>query len=316
MDGMLTSISGFLNVDKPPGWTSSDVVVKLRSALGLRKRKLKIGHGGTLDPMATGVLPICVGSSTKLTQFVFDGTKSYRMTSELGTETDTYDSEGTVIHTGDFAYVTCSTMKSALAGFVGEIDQVPPMYSALKRDGRPLYVLARQGKTVHREARRVLVSDLHLEEWRPPRFSLRIECGSGFYARSLAHDIGKMIGCGSYMTSLRRERVGRFEIADTASMEDLLSTSEDDVWLQFLLPPDYVLMDLNSIVLNADDATGFVHGRAIRIEGQSDVDEADTRVRVYSEDGSFLGIGSKDGSDSVLRPRIVLFQPNVKVREH
>ena len=309
MAGLETSISGFLNVDKPPGWTSSDIVVKLRTAFGLRKRKIKIGHGGTLDPMATGVLPICIGGATRLTRFVFSGSKSYRMTAQLGIETDSYDSEGVVAQKRDSSNVTHADIESILDEFTGEIDQVPPMYSALKRDGKPLYQLARQGKTIPREPRRISVPELRLTAWKPPSFSLLIECGSGFYARSLAHDIGQRIGCGAHMTSLRRERVGEFRIKDAVALESLLSTTEGDRWTQFLLPADHVLTELSSVVLDEDAASAFVHGRAVR----SAVDDSDKQLRVYSSDHYLLGIGGIEGSDGLLHPKIVLMQQNAKV---
>ena len=238
------SVSGFLNIDKPSGWTSSDVVAKIRAAFGLRKRRIKVGHGGTLDPMATGVLPICIGGATRLAQFVLGGDKVYQMSARLGGETDTYDSEGRTIAIRDFQKVTKKDVVATISGFVGEIDQVPPMYSAIKKDGQPLYKLARQGRTVDREPRRVTISSLTLTAWDTPDFDLHIECGSGFYARSLAHDIGTRLGCGAHMTALRRIRAGEFRVTDSVSLEQLISAAADDLWLRFLSKPDVVLQSL------------------------------------------------------------------------
>ena len=299
------SISGFLNVDKPPGWTSADVVAKMRSAFGLRKRKLKIGHGGTLDPMATGVLPICIGNATRLSAFVLGGDKTYVMSARLGAETDTYDAEGDIVESRNFGNVTLENLRSVVAEFVGEIDQVPPMYSAIKKDGTPLYKLARQGKSIPREPRRVQVASLQLTSCEIPVFETRIECGSGFYARSLAHDIGKRLGCGAHMTSLRRERAGEFHITDSLSLADLLAAAEDDSWLRYLVQPDHVLNDLVPSVLDDAAATAFVRGQGVQCEFNQTVED-DRRVRVYSRDGSLLGLGQREEGDDILAPKIVL----------
>ena len=298
------SIAGFINVDKPSGWTSSDVVAKIRSTFGLRRRKIKIGHGGTLDPLATGVLPICVGSSTRLAGFVLGSHKAYEMTVRLGAETDTYDSDGHTIATLDCTHVTKEDVAAAIATFVGEIDQVPPMYSAIKRAGQPLYKLARQGRTVEREARRVMVTSLKLKSWEPPHFDLDIECGSGFYARSLAHDIGDHLTCGAHMSALRRTRAGEFRVGDAVTLERLVSVAEDDEWLRFLLKPDYVLQGLASIDLNSAESAAFVHGQSVPV-GNTDEAGDEKLVRVYSSQGVLLGLGLADRTTEILRPKTV-----------
>ena len=305
MNEQRRSISGFLNVDKPSGWTSFDVVAKLRSAFALKQRGLKIGHGGTLDPLATGVLPVCIGSATRLSAFVLAGDKTYRMSARLGVETDTYDSEGATVGSRDFDHVTLSGMESTVSEFIGEIDQVPPMYSAIKKDGIPLYKLARQGKSVHREPRRVHVAEIELTAWQLPIFDLHIACGSGFYARSLAHDIGKRLCCGAHMTSLRRERAGEFRIADSSSLADLLAAAEDDAWIRNLIQPDYVLKHLVPTVLDDEAAMSFVRGQAVRYDFEHSIED-DRRVRVYSEGGSLLGLGYREEGNNILAPKIVL----------
>ena len=305
MDEPRRAISGFLNVDKPAGWTSSDVVVKLRSAFGLRQRKIKIGHCGTLDPMATGVLPICVGSATRLSEFVLGGTKTYVMSAKLGVETDTYDSDGEAVATRRADHITEDDLRAAIDRFVGDIEQVPPMYSAIKRDGKPLYKLARQGKTVTRDARKVHVSVLELTSWEPPAFTVRIECGSGFYARSLAHDIGNHLGCGSHMTALRREQAADFDIADAIPLDSLLTESENDAWCRFLVGPDHVLSGLDVQVLDDTEARSFLHGQPVHA-GRISTDGNDQRVRVYSKQGRFLGVAIVDELQTTLKPKVVI----------
>ena len=298
------SISGFLNVDKPSGWTSSDVVAKIRAALRLRKRRIKVGHGGTLDPMATGVLPICVGGATRLAEYVLGGGKHYHMSARLGVETDTYDSEGTAVVARDFQKITKNDVVATISRFIGEFDQVPPMFSAIKKDGQPLYKLARQGRTVPRDPRRVTVSSLTLAAWDPPDFDLHIECGSGFYARSLAHDIGDLLECGAHMTALRRIRAGDFRVTDSVSLEQLISGAADDSWLRFLLKPDVVLQSLMSTELDDVESVAFLHGQPVRRADLS-ARSAENLVRVYSNEGDLLGLASCDETGELLKPRTV-----------
>ena len=298
------SISGFLNVDKPSGWTSSDVVAKLRSAFGLRKRGLKIGHGGTLDPMATGVLPICIGSATRLSSFILSGEKIYLMSVRLGETTDTYDSEGEVTVIIECSHITSQDVESALPEFFGEFDQVPPMYSAIKKDGQPLYKLARQGRTIALEPRRVLVRSLELTEWDPPDLKLRIHCGSGFYARSLAHDLGQRLGCGAHMTGLRRERAGVFEIDDSLRFDSLIDAACNDAWTRSLLKPDHVLKHLNAVVIDGSQIDVFLHGREIR-EAGTPLETEEAPLRVYARTGQFLGLAQTGGVIGSLHPKIV-----------
>ena len=298
------SVSGFLNIDKPSGWTSSDVVAKIRAAFGLRKRRIKVGHGGTLDPMATGVLPICIGGATRLAQFVLGGDKVYQMSARLGEETDTYDSEGRTIAIRDFQQVTKNDVVATISGFVGEIDQVPPMYSAIKKDGQPLYKLARQGRTVDRDPRRVTISSLTLTAWDTPDFDLHIECGSGFYARSLAHDIGTRLGCGAHMTALRRIRAGEFRATDSVSLEQLISAAADDLWLRFLSKPDVVLQSLMFAELDANASAAFLRGQTVRCTnlGTAGVENL---ARVYSDKGELLGLAISDETGKLLKPKTV-----------
>ena len=305
MTEYVAPLSGFLNLDKPAGWTSSDVVSKLRSTFQLRKRRIKIGHGGTLDPLATGVLPICMGSATRLSEFLLGSDKTYLVSARLGVATDTYDSEGRITETQDYRSITQSQVESALSEFNGEFDQVPPMFSAIKRDGQPLYKLARQGKSVERAARRVRLRSWELISWKLPDFDMRIECGSGFYVRSLVHDVGKRVRCGSHMTSLRRERVGEFDIADSVSIQDLVAAATDDLWARYLLKPDHVLNHLDALTLDTSNASAFLHGRPVSVSGHHCYVDAE-QVRVHAATGELLGLAVYDHEIGQLHPAKVL----------
>ncbi len=294
-------IAGFLNVDKPQGWTSSDVVGKLRASFGLRKRRIKIGHGGTLDPLATGVLPICIGFATRLSEYLLSADKTYLIGARLGIATNTYDSEGEVTAERTYDDVSESCFLASLNEFVGEFDQVPPMFSAIKLRGQPLYKLARQGKSVHREPRRVTVRSMEVLTWDPPEFEIRIECGSGFYARSFAHDVGQRLGCGAHMTSLRRERAGDFIIGDAMTIEELIAETENDVWIRNLMNPDTVLRGLDAVGLTDHLADSFLKGQETSLAHPVNIQEANL-VRVYSAESVLIGLARYRPENGTLAP--------------
>lgn len=210
-------MNGLLVIDKSGGMTSNDVVRRVRRLFGMRR----VGHCGTLDPMATGVLPIAVGEGTRLVEFVMDGDKSYRATLQLGATTDTQDSSGTVLERFDWRGVDETRIRSAAAALVGEQMQLPPMYSALKRDGVPLYRLARKGIEVEREPRRVVISRLEVLEIALPEVIIEVDCSKGTYIRTLIHDFGQLLGVGAHMTALRRLRHGRFGLDRALTLEAL-----------------------------------------------------------------------------------------------
>ncbi len=210
-------MNGVLVVDKPPGPTSFAVVRKVRHLLQVKK----VGHGGTLDPLASGVLPICVGEGTKLAPFLLDASKAYETTVRFGVETDTLDADGQVVATHPVS-LDAAAVEAALASFRGEIDQVPPMYSALKREGRPLYQYARAGETVERAARRVHIHELTLLAFEPPdRARLRVRCSKGTYVRVLAADLGRTLAVGAHLQALRRTTSGPFSLGQAVTLETL-----------------------------------------------------------------------------------------------
>jgi tRNA pseudouridine55 synthase len=251
-------VIGVLNIDKPAGWTSHDVVARIRRLAGERR----VGHAGTLDPMATGVLVVCLGAATRLVEYLADLDKSYRATIRFGAVTDTWDAEGEVIATADTADLTLAAAESALAAFRGTIEQTPPMYSALKRDGRPLYELARQGVTVEREARLVEISRLEIISWAPPDLVVDITCSKGTYVRAIAHDLGAALGVGAHLAALARTRVGSFTL-DSAVPPEAITSGDAGALLAALRPAAAAVGHLPAVTLTPDEAALVRQGRTV-----------------------------------------------------
>ncbi len=272
-------VDGVLLLDKPPGLTSNRALQTARRLLDAAKA----GHTGTLDPMATGLLPLTFGEATKFSADLLDADKTYRATLRLGVTTTTGDAEGDV--TGTRAVeVTDPAMEAALQGFVGRIAQVPPMYSALKRDGRPLYQLARAGVEVERLPRDVVVNRLVVVEREGETLTVEVDCSKGTYVRVLAEDIGRALGCGAHLTALRRTRVGRLTLAGATTLEVLEAMALDDR-RALLRPVDSLLESLQRIVLDDELAQRFQLGQRLAIEAQP----RGERVRVYAPDEVLLG---------------------------
>ncbi|HKL26631.1 MAG TPA: tRNA pseudouridine(55) synthase TruB [Desulfuromonadales bacterium] len=225
-------MNGLLIIDKPAGMSSFDVIRRLRRCC----RTKKVGHAGTLDPLATGVLPVALGSATRLLEYLMATEKVYRATLQLGAATDTQDSEGRVIATGDWHAVNAGAFEAACAAMTGTLSQTPPMFSALKKDGQPLYRLARQGVEVAREAREVRIESLEILAFDPPQAEIEVVCGKGTYIRTLCHDLGARLGCGAHLTSLRRTRCGHFDLADSCSLETIELLAGQDKPLPMLSP--------------------------------------------------------------------------------
>lgn len=253
---MTVESAGFLNINKALHLTSHDVVAKLRRGLKLKK----VGHAGTLDPLATGVLIVCVGSATRLSEYAMASTKTYRARVRLGETTTTYDAEGEITDRRDASQVTRADVERALAVFTGELDQIPPMYSAIKQGGRKLYDLARAGQTVEREPRRVTIEALTLTEVDLPEFTVEVVCSAGTYIRSLAHDIGASLGVGAHLTGLVRTASGGFTLANAVTLETILQASD---WTPYLLPPETALAGWRVVQLSPADLDHIAHGRTI-----------------------------------------------------
>lgn len=280
--------SGILVVDKPPEWTSFDVVAFVR-----RRSKVKrVGHAGTLDPAATGVLTLLMGTATRLTEYLVDAGKAYRATVELGVETDTYDRDGTVVAEKDASAVTRAQIDAALAQFRGEVWQVPPVYSAIKRAGEASYKAARRGDDVTMEPRRVRIDDVTVLAYEPPFLTLDVTCGKGFYVRSLAHDLGAALGVGGTLSALRRTRVGAFDVDGAVELETLRGELDDGTWQRRLWAPDEVLLGLRAAVLGDANRGLLLHGMDPRIDGSGAEDE---RCRAYDASGEFLAVLRREG---------------------
>jgi tRNA pseudouridine55 synthase len=280
------AINAILNVNKAPGWTSFDVVRFLRGRSGERR----VGHAGTLDPAAQGVLPIMLGQATRLTEYLFDATKTYRATIELGVETETYDREGDVVLEKDASRIDRDAIERTLQHFSGEIQQVPPMYSAIKREGVPMYKAARRGEKLELEARTVRVHQLDIIEYQPPFLVLDIICGKGFYVRSLAHDLGEALDVGGTLAGLVRTRVGSFRIEDAVDMDTLRAELESGAWLDRLYAPDEVLLGWQATIVGDENETRLRHGQAALIGTDSTAKASPTLCRAYNGGGEFLAI--------------------------
>lgn len=270
--------NGILIIDKPADWTSHDVVAKLRGKL----REKRIGHAGTLDPMATGVLPVFVGRATRAVEFAAEGEKEYVAGLKLGLVTDTQDITGSVLEERP-ACVTAQELEGVLHGFRGPIFQVPPMYSAIKRDGKKLYELARRGVEVEREARPITIHALTVEgQTAPDQYTLRVRCSKGTYIRTLCHDIGAALGCGGTMASLRRTMACGFSLADAVPLGEVLGTEDPQA---LVLPVDAYFGVRPAIVLQPDAERKLRNGMALTAPELSTGE-----YRVYGEGGVFLAL--------------------------
>lgn len=277
-------LDGLLIIDKPAGWTSHDVVGRLRRLTGVRR----IGHAGTLDPLATGVLPLGIGQGTRVLEYISDAEKRYVATVELGTTTDTYDADGTVTERGDPSGVTEAAVRQALDLFVGQIEQRPPAYSAIKQGGVPLYRLARAGRDVAPPLRTVTIAAIRLIAIDPPRLTIDVTCSKGTYIRSLAHDLGRRLGCGGHLVALRRTATGGFSIEQAVTIERFEGMVADGSWPARVLPADAALIDRPALILDEDASERLRSGVAPTVAASSV--KPGTLVRAYAWDGYLLGV--------------------------
>lgn len=250
-------LTGVLNIDKSPDWTSHDVVSRVRRLTGIRQ----VGHAGTLDPMATGVLVVCLGRATRLIEYLAGRPKVYLATVTLGVTTDTYDATGQLTALAPVPALTPAELDRALDAFRGEIWQTPPMFSALKRDGQALYHRARRGEVVELEPRRVTVHELTLLDFDGVTAQMRIVCSAGTYIRSIAHDLGQALGCGGHLSSLRRTAVGDFQVAQAVTVEQLAAAGDE--WRAHLMPADALVAHLDRVVLDGSQAVKLCQGQVV-----------------------------------------------------
>lgn len=253
-------MDGIFNLCKPVGMTSHDVVARVRR-LTHQKR---VGHAGTLDPAASGVLPICLGQATRVVEYLSAGGKCYRATIVFGMVTDTYDAEGEVVRSAP-VHLTCAEIEAALPTFLGRQMQMPPLYSAIKKDGQPLYKLARAGVEVEREPRPVVINRLEVLEWQLPVLTLEVECSKGTYIRSLAYDLGERLGCGAHLGGLVRLRSGPFTLEESLSLEELAQALEDGSWVEHIFAADEALLHWGAVIVGPGNEQRILQGNALRV---------------------------------------------------
>ncbi len=292
------AVSGVLVVDKPVGMTSHDVVQIIRRGTGIRRA----GHTGTLDPRASGVLVILIGPAVRLSEYVSASDKRYQATVRLGKSTDTFDSEGRITASASPDSITEEQFEEALDQFVGEIQQVPPPYSAIKVQGRKAYEMARGGEEVELEPRTINVYSLELLEWAPPEAVIDVFCSSGTYVRSLANDMGAALGCGAYLVGLRRTKSGKFTLRDAVPLRRLQESFNSGDWYRYLIPAAEALGDWPMVELDGDQVELIRHGH--RIPAESD---AEGWVRGVSQQGDLVALMQFDDTTNEWQPKKVFF---------
>jgi len=292
---MKRKVDGVLLLDKPAGLTSNAALQKAKRLY----RAEKAGHTGTLDPFATGLLPLCLGEATKFSQFLLDADKVYLAEVCLGIRTSSGDLDGEVIATRPVE-VSEATLRRALEAFKGEIEQVPPMHSALKHQGRPLYEFARQGIEIERPARRVVVHELTLEAFSGTACTLRVHSGKGFYVRALADDLGEALGCGAHLVGLRRTAAGGFTIADAVTLSELEVMTETARDAR-LLPADGLIDELPDLTLDVESTWQISHGQAVWMPRL----RVGTLYRIYAPDQEFLGVAEVNEDGKLAPKRLV-----------
>lgn len=292
---------GIINVNKPAGWTSQDVCAKLRHVLHIRK----IGHTGTLDPMATGVLPVCVGKATRIIEYYDRDSKSYHASMKLGITTDTLDITGEVLETAGYSKVDEKAVREAFKAYTGHVMQIPPKYSALKINGKRAYDLAREGKDFETRAREIIIFDNSISriDLEAGEIEFDVTCSKGTYIRTICDDIGRGLGCGAVMTSLTRTASGFFKIEDSHTIDEIIEAEDP---LSMMIPADITLEKLGKIELNDNRITAFLNGNSSWSHGFRIVEPSffDSLYRVYGND-SFLGVGEVENGSLVPRKVII-----------
>ena len=291
-------MNGILNIDKPRGMTSYRVVALVKRLSGERR----VGHAGTLDPLATGVLPVCLGQATRVVEFLVAARKTYRAEIELGVTTDTYDAGGSIIRQENSAGIHREQVEKALSSFRGVIRQTPPMYSAIKHQGKRLYELARAGITVERKSRPVTIHSLDIVDFQPPLVTVEVECGKGTYIRSLAHDLGQILGCGASLKSLIRQRYGPFDIDDAVSVPQLEDAFRQSHWEHLVHPMDSVLSAWPAVVVDEATERLIKNGSPVTLQLES---TKEARCRAYTASGHFLGVLRPDPEKGQWHPEKV-----------
>jgi tRNA pseudouridine55 synthase len=302
------AVDGILNINKALGMTSHDVVAQIRRLLKQRR----VGHTGTLDPAASGVLPICVGQATRVAEYLSESGKAYEAKITFGAVTDTYDTEGEVLRRGDTSHLTLDRIQEALLHFLGAQQQMPPRYSAIKIQGQPAYKLARAGTELTMEARQIEIHALDVRGWEAPQLTLAVSCSKGTYIRSLAYDLGEYLGCGAHLSGLIRTRSGPFVLSDSITLEQLADAIAQgpETVANYLFPADYALQNHPALYLNEEQAQRVLHGNAFHdqppITGPTEPQDQPEIGRVYGPDGRFLAIAHWNSTTQQWQPKKVL----------
>ena len=289
-------MDGILNINKATGMTSHDVVAKVRKLL----KQKRVGHAGTLDPAASGVLPICVGQGTRVAEYLSESGKAYRAEIRFGVVTDTYDSEGTILRTGDTSTLALERIEAVLPQFLGPQLQMPPLYSAIKLQGQPAYKRVRAGEEITLTARPITLNTLQILQWEAPRLTLAVDCSKGTYIRSLAYDLGERLGCGGHLSALVRTRSGPFALTDSVTLEQVADAMEHDTIAQLLTPADTVLQAYPALHLDAPTVERVMHGNSFHYNAPP----ADL-ARIYDTEGHFLAIAIWDAETGMWKPKKV-----------
>ena len=304
------SINGILNINKPQGKTSFEVVTLVRRLSGERR----VGHIGTLDPMATGVLPVCIGQGTRVSEFLAGAHKTYRAEIELGITTDTYDATGRITCRQNASSITVEEVEKGLQSFHGSIEQVPPLYSAIKHNGKRLYELARSGIEVERKPRKVDIFSLEIVDLQLPVVTIEVVCGKGTYMRSLAYDLGQALGTGAYLKNLVRLRNGIFDISGAISLPQLEDAFSLGYWQSLLNPIDCVLYSMKAVIVDRESMHAIRNGRPFPLKNYMEsglLEDTSTSLypgefyRAYSIDGCFLAVLRFQPEEGLLFPHKV-----------
>ncbi|MCL4159819.1 UNVERIFIED_CONTAM: hypothetical protein GTU68_052775 [Idotea baltica] len=290
-------LDGIVLLDKPLGLSSNAALQRAKRIFNARKA----GHTGSLDPLATGVLPICFGEATKVSSFLLDSDKRYTTVAALGETRTTGDKEGEVVQTRDIPEMTQESIEAVLTQFRGDIEQIPPMHSALKHEGTPLYKLARQGISIERKVRHVHIYELNLLEFTADSFTLDVKCSKGTYIRTLVEDIGEVLTCGAHLSYLRRTEVTPFNSQVIYTLDELEALAEQSELGNTLLPIDHAIPHWPMLTLNEEDTQRLCNGIRVTLDN---VPEADG-IRLYGPDGKFLGVGQRHESGQLAAKRLL-----------
>lgn len=295
----MPQIDGIFNINKPKGMTSHDVVARVRRISGQHKT----GHAGTLDPMATGVLPVVLGKATRLVEYLSDADKAYRAVLTLGATSDTYDAEGTIVHTPGAEMPSVEAVEKALASFRVELSQLPPMHSAVKVGGKKLYELARVGIEIERQPRQVTITRLEVVEYSPPTLYIFVECSKGTYIRSLAHGLGAVLGTGAYLSALERTRHGPFTIEGAVTLDTLEALFKSCTWQDAIYSPDYILAGWKTHKATPEEERDTIQGKPLRLPAPQPGEKS--MLKATTQAGELLAIMYWDGERGFWQPKKV-----------